>query len=67
MVHMEIKRKIFDSLVRELSEPEVLILLGPRQVGKSTLILALKEIVDTRGKTSLFLDLEQAEDLHRLT
>jgi predicted AAA+ superfamily ATPase len=40
---MEIKRSIFKDLVRDLDDQNILILLGARQVGKSTLMLQLKK------------------------
>ena len=63
MVHMDIFRNIYSGLVAEMSEPEFLILLGPRQVGKSTLLEALKN--EAQG-SCLFLDLEQATDLEKM-
>ena len=63
MVPMKIKRNIFNRLVDELSEPQILILVGPRQVGKTTLLLALEKWVKSQGKRTQFLDLEQPSDL----
>ena len=60
---MNIFRSIFSKLKEEIHEPEVLILLGPRQVGKSTLLTELHKEVS--AKKCLFVDLEQAHDLNR--
>jgi predicted AAA+ superfamily ATPase len=60
---MEIKRSIFNKLFCELREPQCLILVGPRQVGKTTLMLALEAESQRRGKKTRFLDLEQPADL----
>jgi len=55
MVKKNIKRDIFDQLLGEVNQTEVTILIGPRQVGKSSLLLKLQENV--KEKTS-FYDLE---------
>ena len=44
MVPMEIKRFIYKDLRREINEPQVLVLTGPRQVGKTTLLHALEDV-----------------------
>jgi predicted AAA+ superfamily ATPase len=67
MVQMEIGRKVFKDLWREIEEPEVLILTGPRQVGKTTLMRALEASAESAGMKTRFLDLEQPADLASLT
>jgi hypothetical protein len=56
---MIIKRNIFKQLQQELTRPEILILLGPRQVGKTTLLTMLQEFCNQRGWKTAFFDLEQ--------
>lgn len=62
-----IKRRVYNDLLRELAEPEVLVLVGPRQVGKTTLLQALEAEARGAGKRTRYLDLEQPADLARLT
>ena len=59
MVPMEIRRSIYRELRRELAEPEVLVLVGPRQVGKTTLMRRLESDARTAGHRTRYLDLEQ--------
>ena len=56
---MIIKRNILNQLQQELTQPEILILLGPRQVGKTTLLKMLQESCEQKGKKTAFFDLEQ--------
>lgn len=52
-------------IVRDrLDEAPAVALIGPRQVGKTTLARA---IADERGENAIYLDLEQPQDLARLT
>ena len=37
-----VKRDIFSEIVQHLAEPEITLIIGPRQVGKTTLLLQLK-------------------------
>lgn len=50
-----------------MSEPFVSILLGARQVGKSTLLRELEEKAKKSSLTTEFYDLEQPSDLNRLS
>lgn len=59
---MKIKRNIFKKLHDQLDEPQVLILLGARQVGKSTLMQDLEKSVDSKIKIRKF-NLEFPDDL----
>lgn len=57
-----IPRRLHPLLVQRLNEYPAVALLGPRQVGKTTLALALGET-----RPSLYLDLESAADRAKLT
>jgi hypothetical protein len=57
-----IKRRIHDKLVESIAQSPAVALLGPRQVGKTTLAL---EIGETRP--SLYLDLESPADRAKLS
>ncbi len=58
-----IKRFIFNKLRDEISQPEIDILLGPRQVGKTTLLKQLKGYAEKSGANTGFFDLEQPQVL----
>lgn len=58
-----IKRFIFNKLQSEISQPEINILLGPRQVGKTTLMKQLQKYAQTMNLKTHFFDLEQPQDL----
>jgi len=64
---MYIKRLYFNGLWEESTEPEISILLGARQVGKSTLMRQLEAKARSVKKTTVFYDLEQPSDLQRLS
>ncbi len=57
---LEFRRSIETKLVEELKKPQVVLLFGPRQVGKSYLLNLLTNKV--RGKFSYY-DLEQPKDI----
>ena len=59
MVNMIFKRFILNTLKDELPRPEVNILLGARQVGKTTLMRGLEAYAKDRGLKTHFYDLEQ--------
>lgn len=58
-----INRVILKRLQEELTQPEILILLGPRQVGKTTLLNLLQDYAQGRGYQTAFFDLEQPQVL----
>ena len=58
-----IKRFIFNGLTEELKQPEINILLGPRQVGKTTLLRGLEKFAISTGQRAAFFDLEQPQVL----
>ena len=59
-----IERQITRDILRSLNNFPVVGILGPRQVGKTTLA---KEILRRRSKTAIYLDLERASDRAKLT
>lgn len=54
-----VNRFIFNVLQQDLDRPEINILLGARQVGKTTLLRALEARARQQGRTTCFFDLEQ--------
>lgn len=64
---MQINRLYFNKLWSERAEPFVSILLGARQVGKSTLLRQLEKKAGECSVSTEFYDLEQPDDLKRLS
>lgn len=60
---MKIIRNIFGELVKDLSENEIGILTGPRQVGKTYLLRELEDRAKQSGIKTSFFDLEQPSEL----
>ncbi len=58
-VNKRIARNILNKLQQELTQPEIIILLGPRQVGKTTLLHILENYAKQKGLKAVFFDLEQ--------
>jgi len=54
-----IKRNVLNKLEQEITRPEIVIVLGARQVGKTTVLKALQKYADKQGLKSTFYDLEQ--------
>lgn len=57
-----IKRALYQSLKAHLSEKQISLIVGPRQAGKTTLMLLLKEELGKRGEKTLFLSLDNEDD-----
>ena len=60
---MKIKRSIFNRLCANLAQPDVLILLGARQVGKSTLMDSLMEVARKQFSHIRSFNMEFPDDL----
>lgn len=58
-----INRLILNKLKEEFDQPEICILLGPRQVGKTTLLRALEKYAAHSNLSTTFFDLEQPQVL----
>lgn len=58
-----IKRTIYSQLLAHIEEPEITILVGSRQAGKTTLMELLKDELQTRGEETLSLNLDREEDI----
>ena len=59
---MLIKREIFQELKEHLTQKEITLLVGPRQVGKTTLMRELAGHLESIGKKYLFLNLDNEAD-----
>lgn len=61
---MHIKRNLKNNIEKYLTHFPVVVILGARQVGKTTLA---KRIIDSLNKESLYLDLELHSDINKLS
>ncbi|GAH26142.1 unnamed protein product, partial [marine sediment metagenome] len=53
-----IKRTLFNELKTHLKKKEISFIVGPRQAGKTTLMLMLKDYLLKRGENIVFLNLD---------
>ena len=60
---MRIKRILFESLIKEFNRPEISIILGPRQVGKTFIMRELEKYTKAHGKRTNYYNLELPFDL----
>lgn len=63
---MEFKRPHYQKLLKEATEREISIIIGPRQVGKSTLLQQLHQELSQTTKT-LFLDLDILSNFEKVS
>ncbi|MDP8290484.1 MAG: ATP-binding protein [Candidatus Susulua stagnicola] len=64
---MDAKRLIYKKLCDDLDKPEISILLGARQVGKTYLLKKLEKFTRQSGKTTAYFNLEIPDDLLAFT
>lgn len=57
-----IQRSLFPSLDSHLQEPEISLIIGPRQAGKTTLMRQLQDKLTKNGEKTLFLSLDNDQD-----
>lgn len=57
-----IKRRIFEELKNHLNKKEIALITGPRQAGKTTVMLLLKRELDAQGAKTVFLNLDIEAD-----
>ncbi|MDD4358462.1 MAG: ATP-binding protein [Candidatus Pacebacteria bacterium] len=57
-----IKRKIFNELKEHLMKKEISLIVGPRQVGKTTIMDELKDYLESQGEKCVFLSLDYEPD-----
>src|SRR3989338_199689 len=56
------KRKIYNKLKIHLEQPEISLILGPRQAGKTTLMRHLASDLESKGQKSAYFNLDIIED-----
>jgi hypothetical protein len=59
---VDIRRVLLHELKGHLEKPEITLLTGPRQSGKTTLLMSLREMLVRRGQPSIFLNLDLERD-----
>ncbi len=57
-----IKRQIFPDILKHLSAPEITLITGARQVGKTTLMNEAKKFLDEQNKKTFYFNLDFEED-----
>jgi len=57
-----IPRKTYSELKKHLTKPEISLILGPRQAGKTTIMEELQREIKNSGKLSVFFNLDIIED-----
>jgi len=55
---MIIKRYILNEIKKHLQKKEITFIVGPRQVGKTTLMISLKNEIEKAGEKTIFLNLD---------
>lgn len=64
---MSIKRYAFGHLVGHLPKKEISLIVGPRQAGKTTLMLQLQDYLNKKDGRTLFLSLDFERDMPHFT
>jgi len=59
---MEIKRALYKEIEDHLNKKEITLIVGPRQVGKTTLMLKLLEKLKKKGEKVVYLNLDYESD-----
>lgn len=57
-----IKRRLFEELKSHLQHKEISLIIGPRQAGKTTLMMLLNDFLEKEGEKTLFLNLDIERD-----
>lgn len=57
-----IKRKLFEKIIPYLEEKEMILITGPRQAGKTTLLMMIKEYLEQKGKKTVFFNIDIEHD-----
>lgn len=60
---MPIKRYMFNELAAHLQKKEISLIVGPRQAGKTTLMLQLQEYLKKKDENTLFMSLDFERDM----
>ncbi|SHH48203.1 ATP-binding protein [Thermosipho atlanticus] len=58
-----IKRNILKKIKKHLNKPEITVITGPRQSGKTTIMKIIEKELISKGEKTLFLNLDVEEDM----
>lgn len=58
-----IKRDLLDQLIDHLEEPQISLIVGPRQAGKTTLMKKMEQHLAKQDRETLFLDVDQNPEI----
>lgn len=61
MNEKRIKRRLFERIKAHLDAPEISLIVGPRQAGKTTLMEDIRDVLVTSGEKALFLSMDIEE------
>jgi predicted AAA+ superfamily ATPase len=64
---LEIRRTLTSALRAHLNKPEITLLIGPRQAGKTTILKELSRQLTQNGERTLFLNLDIERDRRHFT
>ncbi len=59
---LKIKRTLYKNLVNHLQEREISVIIGPRQIGKTTIMKEIESRLKLEGEKTLFLNLDWESD-----
>ena len=62
-----IQRNIYSAIKKHQSAKEITVLVGPRQVGKTTLLKLLQKDLEKNGNRKIFLNLDYEPDMRHVT
>lgn len=62
-----IQRNLFNELISEAERKEISFIVGPRQAGKTTLMLYLKKHLEDKGKKTVYINLDIEADTQYFT
>jgi len=62
-----IQRNIYSAIKKHQSAKEITVLVGPRQVGKTTLLKLLQKDLEKTGERTIFLNLDYEPDMRYVT
>lgn len=60
-------RDIYSEVKKHLEKKEITLITGPRQCGKTTLVNALKDELESKGNQTKYLNLDKEEDFQKLS
>ncbi len=60
------KREVFQKIIKVLPREEFIVLTGPRQAGKTTLLIMLKAYLESQGQQCHYFNLENPQHLNLL-